>query len=176
MCIRDSLSAVIRYDETKEQGENADGDNLYVDTSSTNINDGVILTTSPSGGDPAWNVFTGLGLFDATFILSPTLEEHTTYIYREHLCGIDLFQNTPGYEGNTKVIFHYYDESFKGNIITKDFINGYNAGPYMNETVSAMNMSTNELRPHDHISSAAGMIYNDMPCGTDSIAFGGWKK
>ncbi len=72
--------------------------------------------------------------------------------------------------------FHYYDESFRGNIITENFTNGYDAGPYMNETVSSMNMSTSELRPHDHKSSSAGMIYNDMPCGTDSITFGGWKK
>jgi hypothetical protein len=139
------------------------------------IDDGITLSSNGSGGTE-YEVFSAPGLFENILVLYPTLAERSTYTYKQKLCGIDLIQNSPGHKGNTKVTFHYYDESFRGNIITENFTNGYDAGPYMNETVSSMNMSTSELRPHDHKSSSAGMIYNDMPCGTDSITFGGWKK
>ena len=145
------------------------------EVTAASVGDGITLAPNGSAGSE-YEVFSGSGLFENVLVLYPTLAERSTYTYKQKLCGIDLFQNSPGHEGNTKVIFHYYDESFRGNIITENFTNGSEAGPYMNETVSSMNMSTSELRPHDHISSTAGMIYNDMPCGTDSITFGGWKK
>ena len=123
------------------------------------------------------------GLFDHIFITGKTLARNASYpragsgsAFVDGLPGLDIYQLTPGHDGNTAIEFHYYIDDFKGNIITQNFQNGYTAGPYMSNTIISMGMSTHSSKPRHHKSSAAGMIFNDLPCGTDSITFGGWKK
>lgn len=124
-----------------------------------------------------------VGLFDHVFITGKTLARPSAYprsgtesAFVDSLPGLDIYQLTPGHEGNTTIEFHYYNDDVKGNIITQNFQNGYSAGPYMSNTIISMGMSTHSSKPRHHKSSAAGMIFNDLPCGTDSITFGGWKK
>jgi len=167
------ITATMLYDNITQHATDSAGNNLYQDPTST-LETGLIKTTVNTG--MPYVKFSSSDVFLNTFILSPTLEERNTYFYHDKLCGIRLIQGSPGPTGNTDVTFHHYNEDVKGNVLGNNFSGGYSSGPHVNDVVSSMNMSTSELRPHDHISSAAGMIYNDMPSGTDSITFGGWKK
>ena len=73
------------------------------------------------------------------------------------------------------VQFHHYNDQYKGNLIPLDFTGGMSPDLKVAQTVFFMGSSTHEIRPHKYKSAAAGMVYNDMPPGTDSLAFGGWK-
>ena len=115
------------------------------------------------------NVDTGPGYL-------PKNQGSNNYFYIDKLPGLKLTQGTPGPSGNTKVLFHHYKDDIRGNIVASDFAGGTTTGPHVDSVLMGMNPSTQQLLPHDHVSSAAGMIYNDAPMGTDSITFGGWKK
>ena len=119
---------------------------------------------------------TGIGLYDHIFLTGKTLLDTTSYKFIDGRPGLLLYQNQPGEEGNTLVKFHHYNESLSGNIVSQNFKNGYDAGPYVSDSVAKMNMSTEKMRPNRHKSSTAGLVFENNPSGTDSIAFGGWKK
>jgi hypothetical protein len=117
-----------------------------------------------------------IGLFDHTFVTGKTLLDTTPYRFIDGRAGLLLYQNNTGKEGNTVIQFHHYNDEIAGNIVVQDFHNGYNAGPYVRDMIVTMNMSTENMKPNRHKSSTSGLIFENNPCGTDSVAFGGWKK
>ena len=149
---------------------------LLIDTSDIINNSQLDLTSlviydAGSLGDPMPS-----GLFDHIFITGKTFLDDESYKFIDGRAGLLLYQNQPGEEGNTIVQFHHYNDELAGNIIPQNFENGYDAGPYISDAVVSMNMSTEKLMPNRHKSSAAGLVFENSPMGTDSLAFGGWKK
>jgi len=117
-----------------------------------------------------------IGLFDHTFVTGKTLLDTTPYRFIDGRAGLLLYQNNTGKEGNTIIQFHHYNDTIAGNIVVQNFHNGYNAGPYVSDMIVTMNMSTENMQPNRHKSSASGLIFENNPDGTDSVTFGGWKK
>ena len=115
-------------------------------------------------------------LFNHTFVTGRTLLNTTSYNFIDGRAGLLLYQNSPGREGNTIIQFHHYNDEIAGNIVPQDFYDGSQAGPYVQDMIVAMNMSTENMKPNRHKSSTSGLIFENNPCGTDSVAFGGWKK
>lgn len=169
--------------------EEGGGDTIevYVDPAST-IDSGILLTDDNTG--IPYTVFNSSDLISDVLVRYPTKLEHNVqidggtgkiqklfYYYRRNfLCGLRLAQKTPGSQGNKKIQFHHYSPETKGNIVASDFVGGSDSGPRIENVINAMSPAIDDIRPHGYKSASAGMIYNDMPCGTDSITFGGWKK
>jgi len=115
-------------------------------------------------------------LFNHIFVTGKTLLDTSSYDFIDGRAGLLLYQNTPGPEGNTLIQFHHYNDDIAGNVIAQNFHSGYNAGPYVSDAIVAMNMSTENIKPNRHKSSTSGLVFENNPDGTDSVAFGGWKK
>lgn len=147
---------------------------LLSDTSNI-VNNSILDITSSLIYDASLGT-EGIGLFDRTFITGKTVLDTSPYKFIDGRAGLLLYQNQPGEEGNTIVQFHHYDDEVAGNIVPQNFHDGYDAGPYVSDTIASMNMSTENMKPNRHKSSSSGLIFENNPCGTDSLAFGGWKK
>ena len=146
------------------------------DPAASSIDNGISLTSVDTG--IPYNVFAAETLITNNFIrFKNSIDDPSmVYIRKLYLTGLRLTQDVSGEKGNTKTKFHYYEEGKKGNILLHDFTGGTTTGPHIDDIVAAMHPGSTDIRPHDHKSASAGMIYNEMPCGTDSITFGGLMK
>lgn len=178
------ISSEVLYSSTLSQLQVLAGDPavltpVYLDLDAANLSEGIVFTFDNNGGlNPEYNVFASSELIPNNFVRFKNYidDSSRTYVYKDYLPGLKLTQGVSGRKGNKKNKFHHYKDDKKGNIILSNFQGGTSTGPHVDEIVINMYPGSTDMRPYDHKSSAAGMIYNDMPCGTDSITFGGWKK
>jgi hypothetical protein len=159
---------------TEDSGGYKSFQTLLSDTSDI-VNNSILGITSSLAYDEQLGT-KDIGLFDHTFVTGKTLLDTTPYRFIDGRAGLLLYQNNTGKEGNTVIQFHHYNDEIAGNIVVQDFHNGYNAGPYVSDMIVTMNMSTENMKPNRHKSSTSGLVFENNPCGTDSVAFGGWKK
>lgn len=147
----------------------------YFDNTST-IETGIKLSDVDTG--IPYNVFRSSDLITNNFIRFKNSIDSSSRVYvkKNVLTGLSLTQEVAGHEGNTKTIFHHYEENKKGNIVLSNFTGGSSTTPNIGDAVARMHPGSTDLRPYDHKSSTAGMIYGNNECGTDSIAFGGLVK